>query len=1420
MGKASLNIAISGSYNGKAVERAEAAMHSMSVTAAATAGGMAGSLANAGSAAAEMGGKIYNAGEKMESVGGAATKYVSLPIAAAAVACGKAAVDIDTALTGVRKTVDGTEEQYQELKDAAIEFSKTNAVSASQILDIQALGAQLGFARDELQEFGEVTSGLDIATNMNAEQAGTEMAQFANITKMAHGQISNYASAIVGLGNTSATTESDISSMAMRIAAAGTQVGMSQADILGVSAALASMGVEAEAGGTAISTIMSNIDKSVAKGSDALKGWADRAGMSTEEFTSAMASNADQFKSLADSAGMTVKELSKEVLDNSDVLSTWASTAGMSADEFSAAWKDDPVQALASVFSGMEAATEAGGNMSLMLEDLGIDSIRQTDIMKRLAGNSELVTKSVATANDEWEKNTALQNEVDNRNESMAARFEILKNKVTAVAESVGTPLVNAALEFVDAAQPVIDAVSGAADAFADMDEQDQRMVVGIAAAVAAFGPVVTVLGKVTKGFGSLVVGVGKGMQGLSTFARGADGAASAASRLEAGAKAGAGATEGVGKAASAMAKATGASTAAASKYATSAMKQAEADVQAAMSARNRAMSQLLLAQNNEFVAKESGKASEAEMAALRNTTREAQRKVEAEKNAVKAALQKTDALKVSAEAESKLEAATKSSTSTTKASEAATKSSAAATRNAGKAASTAASGTGLLAKGMNLLSGACKATAIGLAVTLVADLAAQLVSYAEHQRLVEDATTGMIDAMGAIQEAYEGYTPSVDAATEALGGNAASADECLRAQADLAKSMKDTWAETGATAAQVDYYAGVIEELGGKGSLTAAEQAKLKDAVEQFNGIAGSAIEVTNAQTGELSEQAGSVRDLAAAYVEEAKAQAARELYAETTKQLLQDQLSLEEATRQLADAEEGFGIWLGDFPVLADESSVKYHEMQANVNDLQGAVDSATATQEQLLGVMSASAPAFSTLDAALGDSAAQMEGFGDVCSTELAGLESSFDGSLTSIVNACSTQGVAIPSSLASAITSSSSLPQGAQQMMLDAMVLQILNGDVEAAAKVLGHDIDDGLKAGIEGSAEMPKEAVGIMSQEVIDRAKSEWESHSPSQVMHRLGGDIDAGLSNGISENTSQPTTAIGTLAGLMQDAISGLPGFSHQTGTSSGSNLASSIGSFVGSVATSASSLFNSATRGISGAPNAFSSTGANAGSNLSRSIGSFSGSVASSAGSLFSSARRGISGTAGAFSSTGSNAASSYSRSIGNASAMSQGRSLANTAKSGMSSVSARGVGSNFASSFASGMGGVNVWGAAYRIGLNALGAIKSALGIASPSKEARKVGQFFGQGAVLGMRDEESAIEQQSRAMSEAMSIEPDVRATSKYVTRLDGERGGMHGGVTMNVTINVTCKDAREATQAGKSIANELYTEFARRERTFRR
>ena len=411
-----------------------------------------------GAAMTEFGDRIESGSRKVAAFGDAYTRTMTTGIVAGAGLAVKAAVDIDTSLTNVRKTVDGTEEQYQALKDAAIEFSKTNAVSASEILDIQALGAQLGFSIDELQQFGEVVSGLDIATNMDAETAATNMAQFANITGMAHDEIGGYASALVGLGNTTATTESDISNMSMRVAAAGTQIGMSEADILGLSATLASLGIEAEAGGTAISTTLSTIDKAVAT--------------------------------------------------NSDDLQAWAEMAGMSVEDFSNAWKEDATGAFQSVVEGMSDVD----NLSVALEELGITGIRQTDVLKRLAGNTDLLSSALETSNSEWEKNSALSNEVANRNDSLAAKFEILKNNLVAVAAEVGEPIADALLEAVDAAQPFFDMIEKGARTFADLSTEEQQAALKAVAAVASLGPLLSVAGRV----GASVSGAGRALTALS----------------------------------------------------------------------------------------------------------------------------------------------------------------------------------------------------------------------------------------------------------------------------------------------------------------------------------------------------------------------------------------------------------------------------------------------------------------------------------------------------------------------------------------------------------------------------------------------------------------------------------------------------------------------------------------------------------------------------------------------------------------------------------------------------------------------------------------------------------------------------------------------------------------------------------------
>ena len=478
-------------------------------------------LSQWGKTAETVGDNLKKAGQGMADVGDRLTQSVTVPLVAGAGVAIKAATDLDTSYHNLTKTVDGTDEELQKFKEGAVELSKIQPVSANTILDVEALGAQLGYSNESLEAFAKTVTGLDIATDMDAETAAMELAHFSNIMGMSQDQTDRYGSTIVSLGNHFATTESDVSAMALRIAGAGKQIGMSEADVLGLATALTSMGINAEAGGTAISTVMSSIDKSVAMGTVGVQQWADVAGMSLDEFIAHVSAGDDWAKEFAKSQGMTLKELSKVTVDSVWSLDTWASTAKMTSAEFAAAWAKDPVEALQAVFVGMEDATKEGSNMNLMLEDLGIKSIRQTDMMKRLASNSSLVTDAVKDANKAWKDNTALSKEVDNRNESLASKFEVLKNRATAVAAEVGKPLADALLAALDAAGPLIKTIENGAKAFANMDERQQSAIIQTLAFVAAVGPLLSILGRATEGIGSLVSGLGKVAQGIPKFASG-----------------------------------------------------------------------------------------------------------------------------------------------------------------------------------------------------------------------------------------------------------------------------------------------------------------------------------------------------------------------------------------------------------------------------------------------------------------------------------------------------------------------------------------------------------------------------------------------------------------------------------------------------------------------------------------------------------------------------------------------------------------------------------------------------------------------------------------------------------------------------------------------------------------------------------
>ncbi len=593
----------------------------------------------------------------------------------------------------------------------------------------------------------------------------------------------------------------------------------------------------------------------------------------------------------------------------------------------------------------------------------------------------------------------------------------------------------------------------------------------------------------------------------------------------------------------------------------------------------------------------------------------------------------------------------------------------------------------------------------------------------------LEKATDGMGDAINAGQQAFEGYAPAADAAADATENVAMSAGDCIASQAELAEKTRETFADAGTSAAVAQSYADTIAELADKGRLTADEQARLQAAVEGFNEATGESIGITDLQNGKLTVAKDKVLEMAAAYREEAMAEAAREMYKEHAKQLIQDQMALKEATDKLAAAQQECA---DAEQYLTGDALTPYADAvtlaQQEVDRLTAATESEKAAMDSLQATMATNVGAFDTLDAALGSCGLSMESFGQISDAQIAALQSGFDGGLTSIVNACATQGLAIPSALANAIMANSGLPQGEQRAMLDAMVLQMTGGDVAAAAQVLGRDIDQGLVDGITGSAEMPAGAVGTMSEEVIARAKSTFDSNSPSLVMMQLGNDINAGLANGISGSQEGPTAAMGAVGAAAIGAISGLPGQIGGAGYAAASNLASGL---------------QSGTGAASGA-----------------------------AASVATSALKGVEGTKDTFTKAGRTAVDGFGNTIGGADAYNQAHALAVTAERGLQQNAhmARKIGQDFAQGYGQGISSKESWvyQKAYGLAEAAVRAVKAAQNSASPSKVARSLGADYGTGYGLGMSDEYKHVEKLASGL--ATSATKGVSAKAAPVLALN--------------------------------------------------
>ena len=227
--------------------------------------------------------------------------------------------------------------------------------------------------------------------------------------------VDRLGSTVTALGNTTATTEAEIVELGQRLAGAGSQAGFSADQIMSISAAISSAGIEAEAGGTAMTQIFNKMTKAAANGGSELEAF--------------------------------------------------ARTSGMSAEEFAATWESNPSKALSAFVKGLSQTKGGAKGVISALDQVGIKGVREADTIRRMANNHKLLDNALKTGAEGWKKNTALTDEARIRYETMGSKLKVLKNTFINFMRTIGDALAPFVIKLSDALTGLFKHLQGTSDA-------------------------------------------------------------------------------------------------------------------------------------------------------------------------------------------------------------------------------------------------------------------------------------------------------------------------------------------------------------------------------------------------------------------------------------------------------------------------------------------------------------------------------------------------------------------------------------------------------------------------------------------------------------------------------------------------------------------------------------------------------------------------------------------------------------------------------------------------------------------------------------------------------------------------------------------------------------------------------------------
>ena len=1199
MGKASISIAISGSYNSSAVERAEKSLDRLAVKTAAAEGSMSKSWVEAGSKAAEAGGKIYSAGQKVADAGDTMTAGVTVPLAAIGAASAKTAIDFESSMSRVSGALNDPSANMEDLRQLALDMGADTVFSAT----------EAGAAMEELAKGGLTAADIQggaLKTTMDLAAAGSlQLADAANVTVQAMGafglsadQTGEAANALAGAAAASSADVSDLTQGLSQVSAQAHSAGWSIQDTTAVLGAFADAGIMGSDAGTSLKTMLQRLSAPT-----------------------------DKAATMMESLGINVRDSNGNMMD----------AAGIAGE-------------LQAKLGGLDSATRDAAIQTIF----GADASRAALVM--MNQGTEGIQRYTAATNDQ----TAAQRLADSQMGDTQRSIENMNGAIETASIQVGSALApavtdvanavgGAAQSFSEMDEGTQQAVIGfglVAAAAGPVLSVSGRITKGVGSMVTAYGKAKQEIATYADALTTTNVASLKAYQGNEKLSK--------ALEKNPAAKAAGGVQQYIDAVTNAN-KATSGYESSVRKLSNEQKKGSKANqdlianLQQEVSERKSAMD----------AAKGTVEGYKASAAAAQTSTAA----VTAQSVAMKAASVAATGLKLALatiaplaivagitalvgvfqeakEHEDRLTAATDGLTAATEKGVSASNAGADALEGYGESAGAAKVDIDDMLESQAQLAQTISDTNTSASAQMaqLQQAYSYIQQYANQTDLSTEAQGRLRTAVDTVNELCGTQISVTDAAngkladeqgaienvTESLGGYI---DQKLQqiqvdAQQQNLSALYQQQAEdiTALTQAQQAYN----DKLGEHDQFVQNYIATCGPYVQNAEEMAEAAWQASlaNSEEGKAVQEAQAALDACNTSINNVSSSMTAQAAIADGNALSMQNLVLSSST--VSTAMNAVGGDINDFANDLSNAGVSVETFRSlNDQQLTQLVASWDGTGQSIVDTLNSMGVEMN--DAGLNAATALANGMqsGKInvdAATSI--LKSAASGDWSGVAQQMSDNGWNLPQSVSDGITSNSFTASDATNTMLSMIALQLSGGDVPAAAQLLGHDIDQGLADGIANGT-LSEEQASLLGEDVINKAKDTLESHSPSQAFYRIGSDVDAGLSNGISGNTSGPLGSIAQLGQSLIDRISGLPGDAQDTGSRASSGLSSGLAAGIGSVASSASRLASSASSGVSGTPSDLSSKGRSASSNFASGIGSGVGSTQTNAGRLASAASR-----------------------------------------------------------------------------------------------------------------------------------------------------------------------------------------------------